>query len=122
AMVRVADRLLAELGLQEHQVLIVAHGDTRHRHVHLMVNRVHPDTLRAWDDRHDYARIERSLRVQERELGLREVPGHHFRLEGQEPPDRAQSLSTGELRAWERTGRVPFAELVRREAGPDFAE
>ncbi|HET9581575.1 MAG TPA: relaxase/mobilization nuclease domain-containing protein [Gemmatimonadota bacterium] len=44
-MIRVADRLLADLELTEHQALIVAHGDTRHAHVHLMVNRVPPRPL-----------------------------------------------------------------------------
>ncbi len=48
-MERVADRLLAELKLQGHQVVIVAHKDRPHAHMHLMVNRVHPETGRAWD-------------------------------------------------------------------------
>jgi len=113
-MLRVADRLLRDLGLQEHQALIVSHGDTRHAHLHIMVNRVHPQTYRAWDPRHDFAQIERSLREQERELALRAVPGHHYRLDGHEQPDRSQALTTGQLRRWERTGEVPFDELVRR--------
>lgn len=118
-MIRVADRLLTDLELTEHQALIVAHGDTRHAHVHLMVNRVHPETGRAWDPKHDYARIERSLREQERELSLRAVPGHHHQLEGQEPPDRSGALTTGQLRKWERTGEVPFDELVRQMVRED---
>ncbi len=119
-MVRVADRLLTDLELTEHQALIVAHGDTRHAHVHLMVNRVHPETGRAWDPKHDYARIERSLREQERELSLRAVPGHHHQLEGQEPPNRSGALTTGQLRKWERTGEVPFDELVRQTVREDL--
>src|SRR6266550_7988196 len=47
AMERVADRVLETLGLQEHQVLIVAHADRKHAHMHLMVNRVHPETGRS---------------------------------------------------------------------------
>lgn len=43
----IADRLLEDLGLEEHQVLLVAHGDTKHPHIHLMVNRVHPVEHRA---------------------------------------------------------------------------
>lgn len=121
-MVRVADRLLADLGIQDHQVLIVAHGDTAHRHLHLMINRVHPETFRAWDPRSDYQQIERSLRVQERELGLREVAGHHARLEGQREPGRAESLRPGEIRKWERTGEAPLAERVREAVGKDFRE
>ncbi|MGH7577475.1 MAG: relaxase/mobilization nuclease domain-containing protein, partial [Longimicrobiales bacterium] len=115
-MIRVADRLLSDLGLKEHQALIVAHGDTAHAHVHLMVNRVHPETFRAWHPQHDYARIERSLRAQEHELALRAVPGHHYRLDGHELPDRSQALTSGQLRKWERTGEMPFDELVRNVA------
>lgn len=120
-MVHVADRLLNDLGLQEHQALIVAHGDTRHAHVHLMINRVHPKSFRAWRPTRDYARIERSLREQERELALRAVPGHHFQLAGQERPDRSNTLADGKLHRWERTGELPFDELVRRAVRQDVA-
>ncbi|GJG89680.1 hypothetical protein tb265_48610 [Gemmatimonadetes bacterium T265] len=74
---RVADRVLRDVGLAGHQVLLVAHEDRAHPHVHLMVNRVHPETGRAWDRAHDYRRLEASLRAVEQELGLRLVPGRH---------------------------------------------
>lgn len=80
---KVADRTLKDLGLDQHQTLMVAHNDTDHQHVHLMINRVHPERLKAWRPEFDYARIEQSLRQQERELGLREVPGRHAPLERQ---------------------------------------
>lgn len=118
-MIHVADRLLDDLGLRNHQALIVAHGDTRHAHVHIMVNRVHPETFRAWHPTHDYTRIERSLREQERELALRAVPGHHYRLTGHEPPDRSQALTTGQLRKWDRTGELPFDEIARAAVRQD---
>jgi Ti-type conjugative transfer relaxase TraA len=35
------------LGLADHQALIIAHKDTRHQHVHLLVNRVNPFTGKA---------------------------------------------------------------------------
>ena len=119
---QVADRVLSDLGLEEHQVLMVAHRDKEHAHVPLAINRVHPETGRAWDPSHDYARVEQSLRRQERELGLREVPGHHFQLEGQKPPDRSDALTSGQLKKWERTGHLPFDELVRKTAARDFRE
>lgn len=80
----VVDRTLKDIGLHEHQAMMVAHNDADHQHVHVMINRVHPEHLRAWHTGHDYARIETSLRQQEREFGLREVPGRHAALEGQE--------------------------------------
>ena len=47
-MKRVMARTLADLGLGEHQAVIVAHIDTDDPHVHAMVNRVHPETGVAW--------------------------------------------------------------------------
>lgn len=39
--------LLAELGLAEHQALYALHQDTNNMHLHIVVNRVHPDTLKV---------------------------------------------------------------------------
>jgi hypothetical protein len=35
---------LQRMGWGEHQVLLVAHNDTAHRHVHLLLNTIHPET------------------------------------------------------------------------------
>src|SRR5216684_2865034 len=67
----VADRLLARLGLAEHQAVLVAHRDRPHAHVHLVVNRIHPETGRTWDPWHDWKRIRHALSAEERALGLR---------------------------------------------------
>lgn len=42
-MKRVMARTLSDLGLGEHQAVIMAHIDTDDPHVHAMVNRVHPE-------------------------------------------------------------------------------
>jgi Relaxase/Mobilisation nuclease domain len=47
------DVMLAELGMPEHQVIYAAHNDTDNYHVHLMINRVHPDTLKVQDSYRD---------------------------------------------------------------------
>ncbi|HVH67001.1 MAG TPA: relaxase/mobilization nuclease domain-containing protein [Gemmatimonadales bacterium] len=112
AMQAVADRVLEDLGLAEHQALMVAHQDRAHPHVHLMVNRVHPETGVAWERWQDRPRIERTLRELERELGLREVAGRLYQLEGQEPPDPAR-LTSGERRQAARTGELAFPDRVR---------
>ena len=108
----VADRVLADLGLAEHQALMVAHQDRAHPHVHLMVNRVHPETGVAWERWQDRPRIERTLRELERELGLREVAGRLYQLDGQEAPEPAL-LTSGERRQAERTGEPAFPDRVR---------
>lgn len=109
AMLGVVERTLRDVGLHEHQALIVAHDDTRHHHVHVMVNRVHPETRVAWRTSHDYARIEKSLREQEREMRLREVPGRHYALPEQER-HRGVDLTSGDRRFWSAgpaSGRSP---------------
>lgn len=108
----VADRVLADLGLAEYQALMVAHQDRAHPHVHIMVNRVHPKTGVAWDRWQDQPQIQRTLRELERELGLREVAGRLYQLDGQEPPERAR-LTGGERRQAERTGDPAFPDRVR---------
>jgi hypothetical protein len=111
-MRQVADRVLDELGLREHQALIVAHRDQEHPHVHIMVNRVHPETGLAWERWQDWPTIERVLREQERALGLREVPGRLHQLDGQTPPACAP-LTNAERRQAERSGEPAFVERVR---------
>lgn len=75
AMEHVADRVLAALRLQEHQTVIVAHKDREHAHMHLLVNRVHPETGRVWSRWQDERIVQHILREEERALGLRQVPG-----------------------------------------------
>ena len=90
-MERVVDRVLVALKLDEHQALLVAHRDRAHAHVHVMVNRIHPDTHRAWNRWHDMVVTQEVLRSEERAHGWQSVAG---RLSS---PD----LSTGRP---ERTG------------------
>jgi len=46
-MNRAVDESLEALGLEGHEALIVAHEDTRHPHVHVIANRVDPETGKA---------------------------------------------------------------------------
>src|SRR5207249_8940660 len=56
--------------------------------------------------------FERALRELEQELGLREVSGRLYQLDGQQPPERAV-LTSGERRQAERTGDPAFPDRVR---------
>jgi hypothetical protein len=77
-MQEVATRTLAMAGLAEHQALIVGHGDKPHRHLHMMINRVHPETGRAWSNSHDYRRFDRIMRLLAEEYGFVHAPCHRF--------------------------------------------
>lgn len=83
-MERVADRVLSELGLRDYQSLIVAHSDRRHSHLHILINRVHPMSHKAWDRWQDYPIVQRVLRDEERALGL-----HQLDIGVRESPERS---------------------------------
>jgi ATP-dependent exoDNAse (exonuclease V) alpha subunit len=102
-----------ELGLAEHQRVVIRHGND---HVHVIWNRVHPETGRAAPLRNDYAAVEKALRVLEMEHGLRVVPGRHSWREAGAHMPPPPKVSEGEIRAEMRTDRVPFARIVEGRA------
>ena len=69
-MKKVAAVTIERLGLAEHQMLIYAHNDEPHPHMHFLVNRVHPETGKAWSRSHDYERFLSIARDQARVYGL----------------------------------------------------
>src|SRR5699024_6605161 len=50
-------QVLHTLGLEDHQAVFVAHQDTDHKHLHLMINRVHPEQGRAWNTFGDHYKL-----------------------------------------------------------------
>ena len=46
-MIAAGKEAMKRLGMEDHQALYVAHNDTEHPHVHILANRVHPQTGKA---------------------------------------------------------------------------
>lgn len=113
AMERVADRVLARLRLHEHEAVYVSHRDREHPHMHLLVNRVHPETGRAWEMSFDYRAIQEILREEERALGLREVRG---RYERSNQAERERGEGRGTHRGEPRAGDGLAGTLAERRA------
>ncbi len=114
----VADRLLRDeaLGLHEYESMVVVHHDTPGRpHVHIMLNRVHPETFKAWKREFDYNLVNRSLDEIARDLGLPQVPRVYNDV-GRDP----SSLSKGAYWHAARASKTPFQDLVRERAGGVF--
>ena len=107
-MREVADVTSRDLGLEEHQLLFVAHKDTDHHHVHIVANRVHPETGLAWKNSHDFRRIECSLRRQAEAYGMEFVPGRHN--EPERFRGRSRGVTNGE---WQRNRHLGLRELPR---------
>lgn len=70
-----AERSIGALGFKQHQYVIVAHEDKKHFHVHVMVNRVHPETLKAHNPRLSLLTLHRVARELEHDFGWSETPG-----------------------------------------------
>ncbi len=117
--VRIADRVLGDLGLGEHQVVMALHTDTGLPHLHLAINRVHPGTLKAWDRWQDRPRIEGVLRKVEREWGLRRVEGRLAEA-GRSGEERGAGLSSGQKAQMRYRATEPQVVQWRRELGPHF--
>ena len=107
-MRRAVEGSLQALRLENHQALIVAHNDTKHPHVHVIVNRVNPENGKAaslsgsklnlskWAER--YERTQGKIRCQERVRNnerrargervepQRRIPRARFQRERQIPP------------------------------------
>ncbi|NGP90177.1 relaxase/mobilization nuclease domain-containing protein [Fodinibius halophilus] len=120
-MIQAGTQTLQDLGLGEHQAVLVAHNDHDYKHLHVMVNRVHPVKGTAWNRYRDYIKLEQSLRVIERQHGWKEVPGHHHQLEGQQEPEYGNSLNKFEC-AQIKKGETPLYMLIREHAEHDFRE
>lgn len=56
-MIEAGRQALKTLGMEEHQALFIAHRDREHPHVHIIVNRVHPQTLKAQNNYRDFKRL-----------------------------------------------------------------
>ena len=119
-MTNVFNRIMSKLNLQDHQAMLVAHGDEPYAHVHALVNRVHPIHRRVRALGLYYREIEETLRHAEREMNFRETPGHYYQLPDQSPPDRRQSLTKTAHKATQARGEIPFQVLVQDAAERDF--
>ena len=68
-MRQAVDGSLKTLGLENHQALVVAHGDRAHPHVHVIVNRVDPETGKAANMGRDRIKLSKWAERYEREQG-----------------------------------------------------
>jgi hypothetical protein len=66
----VVERLVDTLGFSDHQYIAVRHNDKDHEHVHVAINKIHPETLRIHSPAWDHQKLFTGARALEMELGL----------------------------------------------------
>jgi len=68
-MIETTEDFLRHMKWQEHQAIVMAHSDKPYKHVHVMLNAVHPETGLRLDDNFEYRRAQAWALEYEREQG-----------------------------------------------------
>ena len=100
-MVEAADAFLKHMGWDGHQAVLVGHRDTEHRHIHIILNRVNPETGRTLDDYKErkraqewalgYEKSQDNIRCEERELRAAQREHRASELDGAHSPTAGQT-------------------------------
>ncbi len=134
-MTAAADDFLRAMGWHQHQALYVAHSDTAHPHLHIILNRVHPETGRTLNDWQERKRAQRWALDFERRQGAPLCKGRALRAETRARPapsslpHRQAKLLAGQpsarrralAQAQRRQSRSAWARYFRR-AKPRLAD
>ena len=83
------DELCRSLGYGEHQRVSAVHMDTEHVHMHVAINKVHPETLRNVTPLRDFYKLDEACRVLEERHGL----ARDNRIDRSRLHENAQDLS-----------------------------
>ena len=109
AELRIIEASLCEaIGLGDHQRLSVLHEETGNPHLHIAINKIHPETLRAVEPYYDHRALATSCEELERRFGLAR-DNHRPREGGRKPPARARDMRA-------HAGRETFAAWTGRRA------
>ncbi len=122
-MQEVARHTLEMAGLDGHQALVMGHGDTAHRHFHIMLNRVDPETRKAWKTTNDFQRFDRIMRQLSDEYGFEYAPAHSFDpVLTDELPQLPDSKSFRAAKKGANTDRIKWSRRASREFGEHLSE
>lgn len=123
AMQEIARQTLALAGLEQHQALIMGHGDRPHPHLHIMLNRVHPETGRVWSTAHDYRRFDAIMRQLSDAHGFLFIPAHAYNRElTDDQPSGPTSPAAYAAKRGANTRRLKWSRASARHLGMDLSE
>ena len=69
-MIEAGEKALEFLGFGEHEALFAAHGDKGHKHLHIVVNRIHPETGKTLNPNDDYSRLQEWAHFYDKARGM----------------------------------------------------
>jgi hypothetical protein len=112
---QIEDRMVASLGMEAHQRLSALHVNTRHAHLHVAINRVHPETYRCADPSFGQRRLMRACHELEIEFGLTRISHGLGRDDTSREPIKGRAAT---MEA--QSGLGSFARWVRDTARDDL--
>jgi Relaxase/Mobilisation nuclease domain len=93
-MVEAADSYLRHMGWEEHQAVYIPHNDRPHAHVHIVLNRIHPETGRVLDDAFSKNRSQEWAQEHGRIWCEERVGKDYSRADGREPDGMPHDFAT----------------------------
>ena len=105
----VVENLVVVLGFSEHQYIAARHSDKDHEHIHVAINKIHPESLRIHSPGWDHQKLFTAGRALEAELGLRPLPSRA--RERDDLPQRAAHYEA-------QQGVDSFARWARKTLSP----
>lgn len=102
-MLQAGEQALQVLGFGEHEAMFAAHGDKEHMHLHIVVNRIHPQTGKTHNPNDDYARLQQWGHAYDKTRGMEH-----------RSPERAAKHEKDPIKKAEYQ---ELAEAARREKG-----
>lgn len=119
-MMKAAKSAVKALGLEEHEALYVSHNDEPHKHVHVIVNRVHPRTGKAATLSKSKERLSKWAHAYEKEHGKVYCQQREEKQKTRERGSREERNRYGDpviQKAWERSdsGRAFRAALAEED-------
>jgi hypothetical protein len=113
----VVRRTVAAAGLEEHQYIGVRHSDQEHEHVHVAVNKIHPETLKIHHPFRDVPRFKALATELEEELGLHKVDRSVRRMES----DRSRDCEAQRgIQSFSRWARRLIGDRTKLEGIPNW--
>lgn len=125
-MIEAAKASLVALGMEEHEALFVGHNDEPHSHIHVVVNRVHPETGIANTLGKDFLRLSTWAQKFEEEHGHiwceQRVINNERRKNGEFVKDRS-SQHAAEFHRWQaERGEANYRKRSIERAGLDIRQ
>lgn len=115
-MVAAMEHMVHALGLEEHQIVIGTHDDTRRKHIHGIANTVHPVSGKVWSKSKDHQKAEAACRQIELDQGWSHDRGR-FDFDAVEKSGRKVAVLKPNPKAWDQKAKDRAVGKRRKTSG-----